>query len=65
MWPAVTRTAAVALVVVVGALGELVPQPATAVDNTRRYQEVLRLAERDALTGLLNHGGIHSREILQ
>ena len=34
---------------------------ATAIDNTRRYEEVLRLAERDPLTGLLNHRGIHQR----
>ncbi len=36
-------------------------QIATAIDNTRRYEEALRLAERDPLTGLLNHGGIHER----
>ena len=34
---------------------------ATAIDNTRRYEEVLRLAERDPLTGLYNHRGIHQR----
>ena len=34
---------------------------ATAIDNTRRYEEVLGLAERDPLTGLLNHRGIHQR----
>ena len=36
-------------------------QLATAIDNTRRYEEVLRLAERDPLTGLYNHRGIHQR----
>jgi diguanylate cyclase (GGDEF)-like protein len=36
-------------------------QLATAIDNTRRYEEVLRLAERDPLTGLFNHRGIHQR----
>lgn len=34
---------------------------ATAIDNTRRYEEALELAERDPLTGLLNHGGIYKR----
>ena len=34
---------------------------ATAIDNTRRYEEVLRLAERDPLTGLSTTGGIHER----
>lgn len=34
---------------------------ATAIDNARRYEEVLRLAERDPLTGLYNHRGIHQR----
>jgi diguanylate cyclase (GGDEF)-like protein len=34
---------------------------ATAIDNTKRFQEALLLAERDPLTGLLNHGGIHDR----
>jgi diguanylate cyclase (GGDEF)-like protein len=36
-------------------------QLAGAIDNTRRYEEVLRLAERDPLTGLYNHRGIHQR----
>jgi diguanylate cyclase (GGDEF)-like protein len=36
-------------------------QLAIAIDNTRRYEEVLRLAERDPLTGLYNHRGIHQR----
>jgi diguanylate cyclase (GGDEF)-like protein len=36
-------------------------QLATAIDNTRRYEEVLKLAERDPLTGLLNHRAIHQR----
>jgi diguanylate cyclase (GGDEF)-like protein len=36
-------------------------QLATAIDNASRYEEALRLAERDPLTGLLNHGGIHDR----
>lgn len=34
---------------------------ATALDNTRRYEEAVHLAERDALTGLYNHRGIHRR----
>lgn len=34
---------------------------ATAIDNARRYQDALNLAERDALTGLYNHRGIHRR----
>ncbi len=38
---------------------------ATAIDNVRRYEEALRLAERDPLTGLLNHGGIHDRLALE
>ncbi len=36
-------------------------QLAVAIDNTRRYEEVLGLAERDPLTGLYNHRGIHQR----
>jgi diguanylate cyclase (GGDEF)-like protein len=34
---------------------------ATAIANTKRYDELVQLAERDPLTGLLNHGGIHDR----
>ncbi len=34
---------------------------ATAIDNSRRYEEAVHLAERDALTGLFNHRGIHKR----
>jgi diguanylate cyclase (GGDEF)-like protein len=34
---------------------------ATAIDNTRRYEEAVHLAERDPLTGLFNHRGIHKR----
>lgn len=34
-------------------------QIATAIDNVRRFEETLLLAERDPLTGLLNHRGIH------
>ncbi len=34
---------------------------ATAIDNVRRYEEALRLAEKDPLTGLLNRRGIHKR----
>lgn len=34
---------------------------ATAIDNSQRYQDALNLAERDALTGLFNHRGIHKR----
>ena len=33
----------------------------TAIDNTRRYEEAIDLAERDPLTGLFNHRGIHKR----
>jgi diguanylate cyclase (GGDEF)-like protein len=36
-------------------------QIGTALDNSRSYQEALHLAERDALTGLFNHRGIHKR----
>jgi diguanylate cyclase (GGDEF)-like protein len=36
-------------------------QLAGALDNARRYEEALRLAERDPLTGLYNHRGIHRR----
>jgi len=36
-------------------------QLAVAIDNTRRYEAALRLAERDPLTGLLNHRRIHER----
>jgi diguanylate cyclase (GGDEF)-like protein len=34
---------------------------ATAIENTRRYEEALRQAQNDALTGLLNHRSIHAR----
>jgi diguanylate cyclase (GGDEF)-like protein len=34
---------------------------ATALDNAKRYEEALHLAEKDALTGLFNHRGIHRR----
>jgi diguanylate cyclase (GGDEF)-like protein len=34
---------------------------ATALDNAKRYEEAVHLAERDALTGLYNHRGIHRR----
>jgi len=34
---------------------------ASALDNARRYEEALQLAERDPLTGLFNHRGIHRR----
>jgi diguanylate cyclase (GGDEF)-like protein len=34
---------------------------ATAIDNTQRYEEAVHLAERDPLTGLFNHRGIHKR----
>jgi diguanylate cyclase (GGDEF)-like protein len=34
---------------------------ATAIDNAQRYEEAMHLAERDALTGLFNHRGIHKR----
>jgi diguanylate cyclase (GGDEF)-like protein len=36
-------------------------QLANALDNARRYEEALQLAERDPLTGLYNHRGIHRR----
>jgi diguanylate cyclase (GGDEF)-like protein len=36
-------------------------QLASALDNARRYEEALQLAERDPLTGLFNHRGIHRR----
>jgi diguanylate cyclase (GGDEF)-like protein len=36
-------------------------QIGTALDNTRSYQEAVHLAERDPLTGLFNHRGIHKR----
>ncbi|MCL5735826.1 MAG: sensor domain-containing diguanylate cyclase, partial [Actinobacteria bacterium] len=36
---------------------------ATALDNARRYEEALRFAERDPLTGLLNHRAIHAHLI--
>ena len=34
---------------------------ATAIENTRSYEEALLLAERDPLTSLYNHRGIHKR----
>lgn len=34
---------------------------ATALDNAKRYEEALHLAEKDPLTGLFNHRGIHRR----
>ncbi len=44
---------------------DLVPmvavQIANALDNAKRYEEALQLAERDPLTGLYNHRGIHRR----
>lgn len=36
-------------------------QLASALDNAMRYEEALQLAERDPLTGLFNHRGIHRR----
>ncbi len=36
-------------------------QLASALDNARRYEEALQLAEKDPLTGLYNHRGIHRR----
>jgi diguanylate cyclase (GGDEF)-like protein len=36
-------------------------QLASALDNAERYDEALQLAERDPLTGLYNHRGIHRR----
>ena len=42
-------------------LSVIAAQIGTALDNTRSYQEALHLAERDALTGLFNHRGIHKR----
>jgi diguanylate cyclase (GGDEF)-like protein len=48
-----------------GSATDLLPvvatQLASALDNARRYEEALRLAERDPLTGLFNHRGIHRR----
>lgn len=32
----------------------------TAIENVLRYQEAMKLAERDELTGLLNHRGIYA-----
>jgi diguanylate cyclase (GGDEF)-like protein len=34
---------------------------ATALDNAKRYGEAVHLAEKDPLTGLYNHRGIHRR----
>ncbi len=34
---------------------------ATAIDNAERYEEAVHLSEKDALTGLFNHRGIHKR----
>jgi diguanylate cyclase (GGDEF)-like protein len=34
---------------------------ATAIDNAQKYEEVVHQAERDPLTGLYNHRGIHKR----
>ena len=34
---------------------------ATAIDNAQRYQDALNLAEKDPLTGLYNHRGVHKR----
>ncbi|MBN1320092.1 MAG: diguanylate cyclase [Thermoleophilia bacterium] len=34
---------------------------ATAIDNAQRYQDALNLAERDPLTSLYNHRGVHKR----
>ena len=42
-------------------LSVIAAQIGTALDNTKSYQEALHLAERDALTGLFNHRGIHKR----
>jgi len=48
-----------------GAEADLLPmisaQLASALDNAKRYEEALQLAERDPLTGLFNHRGIHRR----
>jgi diguanylate cyclase (GGDEF)-like protein len=40
-------------------LGAVAAQLAIAIDNIRRFEDALRLAERDPLTGLFNHRGIH------
>ncbi len=42
-------------------LSVIAAQIGTALDNSRSYQEALHLAERDPLTGLFNHRGIHKR----
>jgi diguanylate cyclase (GGDEF)-like protein len=39
----------------------LTSQLASALDNAKLYEEALQLAERDPLTGLFNHRGIHRR----
>jgi diguanylate cyclase (GGDEF)-like protein len=36
-------------------------QVGVAVDNVRRYEEAVDLADRDALTGLLNHRALYAR----
>ena len=36
-------------------------QLGVAVDNARRYEEAVDLADRDPLTGLLNHRAVHAR----
>lgn len=42
-------------------LAVIATQIGTAIDNTRQYEEALHLAERDPITGLFNHRGIHKR----
>lgn len=44
-----------------GLLPLVAAQLAGALDNANRYEEALQLAERDPLTGLFNHRGIHRR----
>lgn len=42
-------------------LGIVAAHVATAIDNVRGYEEALRLAEKDALTGLFNRRGMRKR----
>jgi len=42
-------------------LPAILPHVATALDNVRRYEEAIDLAEKDPLTGLLNYRGLHKR----
>jgi diguanylate cyclase (GGDEF)-like protein len=69
--PLLSRNAVVGLLGLFG--GESLPDHAralaesvgaqlgVAVDNARRYEEALDMADRDALTGLLNHRAVHTR----